>query len=174
MSSRTRITQAFLWASTFAWGIGLGAKIFDLLVVAGAWGASPPASFALLPYGPKYPMSPGGFFQPLSIFMAITIVGALVAGWNQPRAVRPWLLAGTGAFVVIWAITPTIFWPMINAQYDIATGKAVASVAQAVELTARWRAWDGFRIALIAVGFLASVRALTLATPGIRLPAGEV
>jgi len=167
MSPRVRIMQIFLWASTLAWGIGLGAKLFDLLVVAGAWGAAPPASFALLPYGPRYPVSPGDFFQPLSALMALTMVGALVAGWRQPRPLRRWLLVGVSAFVLIWAITPTIFWPMINAQYAIATGKATASAAEAAALTARWIAWDGFRIALIAIGFLASIRTLTLATQGL-------
>jgi hypothetical protein len=154
---------AFLWASALAWGVGLGAKIFDLLVVAGAWGASPPESFALLPYGPRYPVNPGDFFQPLSALMALAIVGALISGWRQPGQLRRWLWTGTAAFVVIWAITPTVFWPMINAQYAIATGKATASAAEAAQLTARWVAWDSFRILLIAVGFVASLRALTLA-----------
>ena len=174
MSLRIRIMQTMLWASTVAWGVGLGAKVFDLLVVAGAWGASPPDSFALLPYGPKYPVNPGSFFQPLSVLMALTLVGALIAGWRQPRPLRRWLMAGVSAFVVIWAITPTIFWPMINAQYAIATGKVIASAAEAGELTARWIAWDWFRVALIAVGFFASLRALTLATVGLVQTEGDV
>lgn len=98
--------------------------------------------------------------------MAITIVGALIAGWRFPRIIRRWLLLGTAAFILIWAITPTIFWPMINAQYAIATGTANASAAEAVELTARWVAWAWFRIVPIAIGFFASIKALTLATPG--------
>lgn len=152
--------NAFLWIAVTAWGIGLGAKLFDLLVVAGSWGASPPESFARLPYGAHYPITPGGFFQPLSIVMAVSIFGALVAGWSQPRRVKTWLCVGSLAFVVIWAITPTVFWPMINQQYDIATGKIIASSAEAIALTARWVRWDSGRIVLIAVGFLASVRAL--------------
>ncbi|SEN18752.1 protein of unknown function [Luteibacter sp. UNCMF331Sha3.1] len=170
---RIRVLQAFLWASTLAWGIGLGAKLFDLLVVAGAWGAAPPSSFALLPYGPKYPVTPGAFFQPLSALMAVAILSALIAAWRQPAALRRWLLLGTFAFVLIWAITPTIFWPMINAQYAIATGKTTATVAEAVDLTSRWVAWDTFRVALIAIGFVASVRALTIATPGVACASAE-
>jgi len=64
---RFRLMRFFLWMSVLGWGLGLGGKLFDLLVVAGAWSASPPASLALLPYGPRYPMNPGDFFQPLSI-----------------------------------------------------------------------------------------------------------
>jgi hypothetical protein len=57
--SRAQLTRGFLWLSVLGWGIGLGAKLFDLLVVAGAWGAGPPTSLALMPYGPRYPMNLG-------------------------------------------------------------------------------------------------------------------
>lgn len=49
MPTKQRLMHAFLWVSVTAWGIGLGAKLFDLLVVAGSWGASPPESFSRLP-----------------------------------------------------------------------------------------------------------------------------
>lgn len=68
---------------------------------------------------------------------------------------------GTLAFLLIWAITPTVFWPMINQQYDFATGKVVATPDEAMALTARWVRWDWGRIVLIAIGFIASVRALS-------------
>ena len=58
------VEKGFLWFSVLCWGIGLGAKLFDLIVVAAAWGAAPPASLALMPYGPRYPINPGDFFQP--------------------------------------------------------------------------------------------------------------
>ena len=67
------------------WGVGFGAKLFDLLVVAGAWSASPPASLALLPYGPRFPMNPGDFFQPLSIVMAVSVVAALICADGRRR-----------------------------------------------------------------------------------------
>jgi Domain of unknown function (DUF1772) len=72
-----------------------------------------------------------------------------------------WLWVGTIAFAFIWAITPTVFWPMINQQYAIATGSEVASRAEAIALTARWVRWDCFRFVLIAIGFIASVQALS-------------
>lgn len=48
---RSQWLRAFLWLSAVGWGIGLGAKLFDLLVLARSWGASPPASLSLMPYG---------------------------------------------------------------------------------------------------------------------------
>jgi hypothetical protein len=53
------LLRAFLWLSVLAWGIGVGAKLYDLIVVAGAWSASPPESLSLMPYGAHYPVMPG-------------------------------------------------------------------------------------------------------------------
>lgn len=156
--------RIFLWIAVVGWGIGLGAKLFDLLVIANAWSASPPASFALLPYGPRYPINPGDFFQPLSIVMVIGIVGALISGWNSP--VRSWLCVALVMFLIIWSITPTIFWPMIRQLYGIATGGITGTDVESVSLAHRWLIWDSFRVCLIAVGFIASVRALSFPVNG--------
>ena len=45
MTVGIRVMRFFLWASVLGWGIGLGGKLFDLIVVAGAWSASPPIDF---------------------------------------------------------------------------------------------------------------------------------
>jgi hypothetical protein len=155
-----RALRVFLWASILGWGIGLGAKIFDLVVVAGAWGASPPASFALLPYGKKYPIDPGDFFIPLSAVMALGLLGALVTGWRAAAPARRALLVALVAFLIIWALTPGIFWPMIAQLYYISVGKIVVTDAAATALAHRWMVWDSIRVLLIAVGFVAVVKAL--------------
>jgi hypothetical protein len=165
-SARFRLMRFFLWISVVGWGIGLGAKLFDILVVAGAWGASPPASLALLPYGPRFPMNPGDFFQPLSMGMAVSVVAALICGWKAPRQVRIWLCLPVIMFLIIWAITPTIFWPMIRELYRSSIGKISHSDAELVQLVHRWMVWDWFRASLIAIGFLASVRAISLPATG--------
>ena len=50
----------------------------------------------------------------------------------------------------------------IHQLYGTATGKIVASDAESIRLARRWITWDSFRVALIAVGFIASVRAISL------------
>ncbi|MFL6514035.1 MAG: anthrone oxygenase family protein [Chthoniobacterales bacterium] len=159
----TRALRFFLWISVIGWGIGLGGKLFDLLIVAGAWDASPPGSLALLPYGPRFPMNPGDFCQPLSIVMAVSVVAALVCGWKAARQIRLWLWLPVLMFLIIWAITPTVFWPMIRELYRSSIGKTSHTDAELVQLVRRWMIWDWFRASLIAVGFLASVRAIILA-----------
>src|SRR5437773_9418097 len=109
MSLRLRLMRFFLWVSVIGWGIGFGAKLFDLIVVAGAWGAAPPTSLALMPYGPRYPMNPGGFFQPLSVLIVVGILGALISGWKTPLEYRIWLWVPVISFLIIWIFTPTVF-----------------------------------------------------------------
>ena len=163
--SRAQWTRAFLWFSVLGWGIGLGAKLFDLIVLASAWGAAPPTSLALMPYGPRYPINPGDFFQPLSALMVVAIVGALISGWKTPLEYRVWLWVPVLAFLVIWIFTPTVFWPMIRELYGAGAGRFVRSEAELVSLVRRWMIWDWSRAVLIATGFVALVRAISLPFP---------
>ena len=64
MTTRFRFMRAFLWIAVLAWGIGAGAKLYDLIVVASAWSASPPESLSLMPYGARFPVGPGQFLHP--------------------------------------------------------------------------------------------------------------
>jgi hypothetical protein len=166
MPRRALWTRIFLWLSIFAGGIGLGAKLFDLLVLAGAWGASPPGSLALMPYGPRYPIDPGNFFQPLSAILLLGMLGAVISGWKTPWEYRVWLLLPVLMFLLIWIFTPTIFWPMIRELYGVGRGKIVESDAQVLQTVHRWVIYDWLRVVAIAVAFLSSVRAISAPFPG--------
>jgi hypothetical protein len=163
--SREQLTTGFLWVSIIGWGIGLGAKLFDLIIVAGAWGAAPPASLALMPYGPHYPLNPGDFFQPLSALMVVGVLGTLISGWKTPLEYRIWLWVPVIAFLFIWIFTPTVFWPMIRELYGAGSGRIVRSEAESILLVRRWMIWDWFRVVLIAAGFVSSVRATSIPYP---------
>jgi len=165
-NSNFRLLRVFLWLSVVSSGIGLGAKLFDLIVVAGAWGASPPDSFRHLPYGPEFPVDPGSFFQPLSALILIGYLGGLVCGWNTNA--RRWMAGALGTFVIIWAITPTAFWPMINEMWEVYRGRLVRSEIETSALVQRWIIWDSFRIVLIALGQLFSLKAFSLSLVSIK------
>jgi hypothetical protein len=160
--SRERLTRGFLWLSVIGWGVGLGGKLFDLIIVAGAWSAAPPASFSLLPYGPRFPLNPGDFFQPLSALMVVGVLGALISGWKTRFEYRVWLWLPVIAFLVIWILTPTVFWPMIRELYGTATARITRSDAEAILLARRWIIWDWARVVMIAVGFVSSIRAISM------------
>jgi hypothetical protein len=107
-------------------------------------------------------MNPGDFFQPLSIVMAVSVVAALICGWKAPRELRVWLWLPV---IVIsrhlGPLTPTVFWPMIRELYGSSIGRISHTDAELVRLAHRWIVWDWFRVGLIAIGFLASVRAIS-------------
>ena len=84
MPRPVQLLRIFLWLSVLGWGVMLGAKLFDLRVLAGAWNAAPPESLSLLPYGPRFPVDPGTFFLPVSPTTLVAALGALIAGWNTP------------------------------------------------------------------------------------------
>ena len=159
------MTRIFLWFSVLGGGIGLGAKLFDLIVVAGAWGAAPPTSLTLMPYGPRYPVNPGDFFQPLSALMLVGILGALISGWKTRLEYRIWLWVPVIAFLIIWIFTPTVFWPMIGELYGAGSGKIVRSDAELILLVRRWMIWDWLRVSVIAIAFLSSIRAISIPFP---------
>ncbi len=90
--------------------------------------------------------------------MLIGIVGALISGWKSGE--RVWLLVPVITSVVIWAITPTIFWPMISEMWSIHKARISRSEVEVLALARRWMIWDSIRAGLIAIAFLSSLRAL--------------
>lgn len=165
MSKREKWTRIFLWISVFWLGIGLGAKLFDLVVLAASWGAAPPESLKLMPYGANYPINPGTFFQPLSVIMLIGILGALICGWKTPRWYRVWLWVPVISFVLIWIAAPTVFWPMIGKLWYAGTGEVPLNQTDAMDLVRRWIICDWLRVIVVAVGFFASVKAISMPYP---------
>jgi hypothetical protein len=163
--SRKRLTRTFLWISVLAWGVGLGAKLFDLLVLASAWGASPPSSLALYPYGVQWPINPGTFFQPLSSLLLVASLGALIAGWKTQGNYRNWLAAPVIALIIIWIFTPTVFWPMINALYAIWRGKLPMSELEQIQLVHRWVIADSLRVLVITTGFVSAIQSISVPYP---------
>lgn len=159
--SRSNWTRGFLWLSVISWAIGLGAKLFDLLVLAGAWGGAPPASLAFYPYGPHWPIDPGNFFQPLSGLILIGSVGSLICGWKTGSSYRFWLWLPVIAFGLIWIATPIEFWPMITQLYRVAHGKVAMSDLELAKLVRHWLIDDWIRTGVIAVGFVSSVNAIS-------------
>lgn len=124
---RERQTRVFLWVSVLAWGIGVGAKLYDLRVVAGAWSAAPPESLTLLPYGPRFPVDPGKFFMPTSLATFVAAFGALFSGWNTRWGYRVWLCLSAVLILAVWVFTVVVFWPSNAALFAGASGSATGA-----------------------------------------------
>jgi hypothetical protein len=167
MASREKVTRAFLWLAVLVGGPLLGAKLFDLLVLAGAWSADPPASLAMMPYGKAWPVDTGLFFIPFSAAMVVAGFGAIAAGWRTPWRYR-WLLCFPSIGILLLLIlTVLLFWPMNAALYHhgVHSPKDTITDGEAVSMAQRWIALDWLRVAGATVAFIAPLRALTLPWP---------
>jgi hypothetical protein len=118
-----------------------------------------------MPYGPRYPINPGDFFQPLSALLLVGVLGALIAGWKTPFSYRLWLWMPVLMFILVWIFTPTVFWPMIRELYGIGTGRIVLSDVDAARLVRKWFICDWLRVVAIMVAFVSSVRAISVPFP---------
>ena len=167
MPSRARLTRFFLWISVLAWGVLVGAKLFDLRVLAGAWSASPPESLSLLPYGPRYPVDTGEFFIPSSAALLVASFGALISGWSAPRWFRLLLLASALSIVGTLVFTVAWFWPHNRALWHVAIGApdAIRDRAEILRMVHRWVIYDWLRVAMGTVGLVCAVRAISVPVP---------
>jgi hypothetical protein len=167
MRTRERATKAFLWLAALVSGPIVGAKLFDLVVLAGAWSADPPQSLAMMPYGRAWPVDTGVFFIPFSAALLIASFGALVAGWRTPWRYR-WLLCvpSIGVFALL-VLTVLVFWPMNAAlwHHAIKSPQDALTDAQSVEMARLWVQLDWIRVAGGVAAFVAALRALTLPWP---------
>ena len=174
MGWRFLLLRFFLWVSVLAWGVVLGAKLFDLRVVAGAWSAAPPESLSLLPYGPRFPVNPGQFFAPISATILLAALGALIAGWNAPNNYRVWLALSAGSILAVWIFTVVAFWPRNGTLFAAGSGSPIALTdrAELIRQARLWLQYDWCRIVMMVVGFMAAVRAISMPTPITPGPPG--
>ena len=165
--TRERTTRAFLWLAVLCGGPLVGAKLFDLIVLAGAWSADPPASLRMMPYGKAWPVDTGAFFIPFSALMLVAGFGALVAGWRTPWRYRWLLCVPSVGILLLLVLTVTAFWPMNAAlwYHGIGSAKDVLSDAESVAMARRWVVLDWVRVAGASAAFVAALRALTLPWP---------
>jgi hypothetical protein len=167
MSWRVRMTRIFIWISVLAWGILLGAKLFDLRVLVGAWSASPPESLSLLPYGPHYPVDTGDFFIPISAALLVASFGALISSWRTPPNYRVWLILPTVMILGSLIFTVVAFWPRNAALWAVAKGSptAIRDSTAVIRMVREWVMYDWLRVAMGVVGFVSAIRAISVPFP---------
>lgn len=164
---RERMARSFLWLAVLVGGPLVGAKLFDLVVLAGAWSARPPASLAMMPYGKAWPVDTGVFFIPFSAAMLVAGFGALAAGCRTPWRYRWLLCVPSVGILLLLILTVTAFWPMNAALYyhGIGSPKNTITDAQSVAMTTVWVQLDWVRVAGATAAFVAALRALALPWP---------
>lgn len=169
-SLAARTTRSLLWVAVLAWGILLGGKLFDHVVLVGAWSANPPESLGLLPYGPRFPVDTGDYFFPSSVALLVCSLGLFVSGWRTPPRYRLVLFVPPLMLAVILVFTIRWFWPANAALWAIAQGRAGAlqDPEAIAALVRQWVMFDRARIAAGLLGFVLCIRAISVPYPGLR------
>ena len=164
---RERVTRILLWIAVLAWGILLGGKLFDHVVLVRAWSASPPESLSLLPYGSRYPVDTGEYFFPSSVALLVCSFGIFIAGWKTPLQYRVWLFLPAAMLLVTLVFTVYWFWPANGALWRVAKGlpDAIQDRSTIIALTRKWVFYDWLRILAGAIGLISSVRAISVPFP---------
>jgi hypothetical protein len=167
MTWQARITRGLLWMSVIAWGVLLGGKLFDHVVLVGAWSADPPASLNLLPYGERYPVDTGDYFLPSSAALLACSLGLFVSGWRTPLPYRLCLFLPPAMLLLILVFTVLWFWPANAILWKVAQGAPgeILDPSEAAALVRRWVAFDRVRIAAGLAAFLLCIRAISVPFP---------
>lgn len=167
MTWQARMTRGLLWVAVVAWGVLLGGKLFDHVVLVGAWSADPPASLSLLPYGERYPVDTGDYFFPSSVALLLCSLGLFVSGWRTPWRYRFSLVLPPLMLLVILVFTVRWFWPANAELWRVAQGApdALRDPSEIAAVVRQWVAFDRVRIVAGLVAFLLSVRAISVPFP---------
>lgn len=160
-----QLLPLFLWMSALGWGIALGAKLFDLIVVTGAWSAAPPKSLAFLPYGPRFRVNPVHFFLPVSLVVVTGAIGALIAGWGTAPEYRFWLWCSASPVAGLWLITVPVMWPLNAALCAARRAADTAMPTEVIRMVRRWVILDWLRVVMVAAAFVSAIRAIGLPIP---------
>lgn len=170
MTWQARMTRGLLWVSVIAWGVLLGGKLFDHVVLVGAWSASPPESLSLLPYGERFPVDTGDYFFPSSVALLVCSLGLFISGWRTPRGYRLSLFLPPLMLLVILVFTIRWFWPANAALWHVAQGApdAMQDPSEIAGMVRQWVAFDRVRIVAGLVAFLLCIRAISVPFPASR------
>lgn len=118
--------------------------------------AGPPSSAAQLC------AAPDAISAPLVFSLA-----TLIAGWRTPLNYRVWLVLSLLMMVAIFIFTVFWFWPRNHALWLVATGApdALRDRIEIIRMAREWVAYDWLRVAMMAVGFVAAIRAISVPFP---------
>ena len=163
MTMRNRITQVLLWLSILSMSIWVGGTIYQMAVIVPQWSASPPESVRTFFLGTQFNSTVGNFFGPhIMPFRVLPILGVLLAGWNLKRHRKYFLVmaACTAAGILL---TFGYIYPINDVLFTQAGGNHTADEIRT--MAHKWILADRVRLAIMFVGFLGLLRALSIPFP---------
>jgi hypothetical protein len=171
MPRQFSIAQIILWLLVVVTGVAVGGGLYEQLVVMPLWTSAPPDS--VIEYyrhnvaNPQFTLNQGGrfwiFVMPL---LGLLSIATLLSGLRTRPEHRRWRIAASALILLVTIITFAWFIPNIIKL----TGEAVLTMPRedVAALANRWATLNWLRAALFIAGWLAALRALTIAPKEAR------
>jgi hypothetical protein len=160
MDTRARVTQFLLWFSVLALAIWWGGTIYQMAVIVPLWSASPPESVRQFFLGTRYNQTIWNFFgPPFMVMRGLPVVLLALLGWNLPIH-RKYFLTALVTMVFGLIFTWAYIYPINLVLFLQAGGNHTAEEIRA--MASKWILADRLRFAVMSVGFLALLRALSV------------
>jgi hypothetical protein len=139
----------------FSLACAIGGGLYESIVLAPIWSASPPSSFAIIQPDTGVPLQ--RFWIPVHAAITLFIVLALVMTWAGVP-VRRLLLAALASYIVMRTWSGLYFIPEMLAFQKVPLDSPPS--AELAARVSRWTFWTWFREPLDIVSFLCSLLAL--------------
>jgi hypothetical protein len=160
MTTRSLVTRTPLWLFVLSAGILLGGSIFEGVVLTPLWAGSLPESVTQWQYGSIQ----SRFFMVATPLYGLFSLALVIASWWMPRSQRKWALVAGICGVVVVVATSFFFLPIL--QKTQATRGAGLSGEEITRLVKQFETWHWGRWAVITLGWVAGLRALSLSSSG--------
>jgi len=172
MTTRVLITHAILWLFVIFVGIHIGAGVYEVFVITPLWAGAPPESVTGWNSVPQYAINPAKYWGIFSPIVALLTLALLVVAWLMPLASRKWALVGGVCLFIVVLSTILFFVPILVK--TIGTRGAGFDSEEITTLVNQWVAWNWLRLAVMMIGWLAAIRALSISSAPVARPQADI
>lgn len=157
--------KIMLWISVTAWSLWFGGLMYELFVITPLWSSSLPESAIEWNSRPKYMVIPTPFYVPIALATIFSSLLGMILSWKLNNR-RLWLIMSTVCAIATLAFTIVYFVPKNEVLFH---NKNAGLSGE--EITAIGNAWiraNWIRVCIMAIGFFAALRAMTVAQASER------
>lgn len=159
------IAQILLWISVIAWSLWFGALMYEIFVVMPLWSSSPPVSVVEWNARPQYIINPTKYYVPVALACILSAIGALITAW---KIGKNWLWYALSAISAVVTLAFTLVYFFSRNEVIFRNQNAGLSGEEITWMADSWVAANWIRLAIMTVGFLAALNALSLSRREFR------
>lgn len=159
------IGQIILWLFVIAFGIEIGAGLYETLVVMPVWALAPPDSvIAYFQYNvanPQFILNAGGrFWMHQTPLVGLLALLTLISGFRTRPEHRKWRILG--AVLALIVVIATFAWFVPNLVRLFSEEVLTMSRDEVTSVTTWWVRLNWVRVVVYSAGWLAALRALSI------------